>query len=468
MDGKRIHQWLLIALLAGLALGVTACAPKADVAPEPQLAATAGSAERADAGPVGAIEEPAVVGGEAEMPAAPAAEDFAAVPEARVDSEDAPAEGAVPMPPAGTNPAVIPPDQQFRGPLQAGVIDDNAHFGEYLQYRIDYHKFLDYPVQEVDISERHTIRVTTPDGLPVLGAEVLVYDGQQLVTALRTPATGQVYFFPLAFGRAPASFDVVVQKGQASQRFTLTRESRDAAWPVTLTASPARPPVKLDVLFLVDATGSMGDEIDQLKDNILSISAQIEALPSRPDVRFGLVHYRDRGDEYVVRSADFTGNVQAFQRDLRQVYAAGGGDDPESLNEALHVAISQMSWRVDDTVSLVFLVADAPPHLDYPQDYRYADEMMIAAEFGIKIFPIGSRLDGANAYQQQAEYIFRQLAHATGGKFIFLTYEDTPQSSGEPGTEYSIPGDRYTVEDLDALVVRLVTEELDALSTRQQ
>ncbi len=236
---------------------------------------------------------------------------------------------------------------------------------------------------------------------------------------------------------------------------------------MTLNTRPAQAPVQLDVLFLLDATGSMSDEIDQLKDNILSISAQIEALPGRPDVRFGLVHYRDRGDNYVTRTTDFTGNVRAFQRELSAVEADGGGDDPESMNEALHQAVNNVDWRVEDTVSLVFLVADAPPHLDYSQDYDYADEMKAAAELGIKVFPIGSRLDGGNAYQQQAEYILRQIGQFTGGHFIFLTYEDTPRSDGAPGTEYSVPEEQYTVEDLDALVVRLVQDELEALTGQQ-
>jgi len=374
-------------------------------------------------------------------------------------------EEALPM---ATQAEMVPPDSQF-APLQAGEIDDNEDFSEYLQYRLDFEHFLGYPISPVDITERHIIQVTNQDGLPVLGAVVYIYAGQDFVVGLRTTATGRAYFFPRAYSNTAGvdRFDVSVEKGRASQGFTITRQNPDAVWPVTLDASSSTQQVKLDVLFLLDATGSMGDEIDQLKENVLSISAQIEALPSSPDVRFGLVHYRDRGDAYVVRSTDFTGNINSFQRELRDVRAEGGGDSPESMNEALHVAVEEMNWRVDDTVSLAFLVADAPPHLDYTQDYDYGVEMMSAAELGIKIFPIGSRLDGEDYYQKQAEYILRQIAQFTGGNFIFLTYEDTPQSSGEPGTEYSVPEESYSVEDLDALVVRLVQEELAALTGGQ-
>jgi hypothetical protein len=290
----------------------------------------------------------------------------------------------------------------------------------------------------------------------------MIYDGQNLVTTLRTPATGIVRFFPLAYDRfsSSQSYQVIVQKDQASAELTLTRGNNDSFWDVTLDVPPTQAPVNLDVLFLLDATGSMGDEIAQLVDNILSISAQIEALPSNPNVRYGLVHYRDRGDEYVTRIADFTPDVQRFQASLNEVRAAGGGDEPESLNEALHSAIWDVDWRVEDTVSLIFLVSDAPPHLDYAQDYDYAQEMQNAAQLGIKVHPIAS-----SDLNSQGEYIFRQIAQYTGGHFIFLTYEETPQSSGEPGRDdLSVPEGTYSVEDLDALVVRLVQEELAALS----
>jgi hypothetical protein len=145
------------------------------------------------------------------------------------------------------------------------------------------------------------------------------------------------------------------------------------------------------------------------------------------------------------------------------VQAAGGGDEPESLNEALYRAIHEVHWRQDNTASLIFLVSDAPPHLDYFQDYDYAQDMQTAVEMGIKIHPIAS-----SGLSDQGEYIFRQLAQYTGGHFIFLTYEDTPQSSGEPGTEHHVQEGSYSVEDLDKLVVRLIQEELTALSSQEQ
>src|SRR5207249_1532731 len=149
-------------------------------------------------------------------------------------------------------------------------------------------------------------------------------------------------------------------------------------------------PVKLDVLFLLDSTGSMGDEIGKLQSNILSVSGQIGSLPMHPDVRYGMVTYRDRGDAYITQVYQFTPDVSKFQAGLSAVTAGGGGDTPESLNAGLHDAIRAVEWRDDTTIKIVFLVADAPPHLDYPDDYDYAQEMVEATRHGIKIFALAA------------------------------------------------------------------------------
>lgn len=205
--------------------------------------------------------------------------------------------------------------------------------------------------------------------------------------------------------------------------------------------------VPLDVLFLLDSTGSMADEIDQVKNTLLSVSERIHSLPSEPDLRFGMVTYRDRGDDYITRTFDFDSDVRQFLHTIRGVHADGGGDYPESVNEALHEAVQGPSWRSGDAIRLVFMIADAPPHLDYPQDKDYAVEMMEAHRRGIKIFTIAS-----SGLDDQGEYVFRQISQHTMGRFIFILYGSdvlTPHHVGE-----------YTIQQLDDLVVRLVEEEL--------
>ena len=336
--------------------------------------------------------------------------------------------------------------------ISAGEVDDNEQWEEYLRYRLE---FQGPRVHNVDVSERYAIAVADAGGGPVPNAVVRVSTGETLLFQGRTYANGQTLFFPRAYQAAEGveEFRLYVERNGVSQSLDVAR-GEQSDWVVTLDTTVSYDDgVPLDILFLLDSTGSMADEINQIKETLLSISSRIADLPSQPDLRFGMVSYRDRGDEYVTRVYEFDRDVSRFLEAVRGVHADGGDDEPESLNEALHVAVQMPEWRLDDAVRLVFLVADAPPHLDYPQDYDYAVEMADAKRRGIKIFSVAT--SGLNA---QGEYIFRQIAQHTMGRFIFLLYHG---EGGTPSTPHDVAG--YTVERLDDLVVRLVEEELAAL-----
>ena len=167
------------------------------------------------------------------------------------------------------------------------------------------------------------------------------------------------------------------------------------------------------------------------------------------DNRFvAMTVYRDQGDAYVSRTFEFTPDVDAFEEALAEVRADGGGDYPEDLNEALSRAVHAPEWRVEETVSLIFLVADAPPHLDYGQQNHYAFEMLAAAERGIKIYPIAS-----SGLDDQGEYIFRQIAQYTQGRFIFLTYAGA--TNGGPVGSPALPASRRASSDVSRPILRI-------------
>jgi hypothetical protein len=359
------------------------------------------------------------------------------------DAASAPVEAPMPAPTAVPN--------QGQSPLRAGEVDDNANWDDYLLYRLNYSG---PPVHDREVDERYVVVVNDQQGRPLLDAGVTFYAGDEPVFSGRTYATGQVLFFPQALGVSSqvTSFRVVVDKENVQQEVTLIRgETHQLTINLAHAGRASGEPVNLDVLFLIDSTGSMADEIDKLQESIQEIAARIDRLPSQPQVRFGMTIYRDRGDLFVSRTFDFTPNVDDFSQALAEVEAEGGGDYPESLNEAFHRAIHGPEWRARNSAQLIFLVADAPPHLDYAQDYDYADDMVKAAELGIKVFPIAS-----SGLDDQGEYIFRQIALFTQGRFIFLTYGP----GGEPGDSTTHHVDDYTVQKLDDLVVRLVEEEL--------
>ncbi|MBN1264948.1 MAG: VWA domain-containing protein [Anaerolineales bacterium] len=342
--------------------------------------------------------------------------------------------------------------------LRAGSVDDNEKWDDYLLYRLQFADW-GYAAHDVPVTDRVIFHVVTTGGSPVLAAGITIKDANgHTLTSMRTHSNGEALFFPAAFlSENDQSYTVQVEKDGAETGRQVDRSSRTETF--TLDSSAAGNPVRLDIQFLIDVTGSMSDEILQLKDNMIEISEAISRLPSNPEARFAMTIYRDRGDEFVSRSFDFTPDVAFFTSELEKVSADGGGDYPESLNEGFHNALILPEWRVENTVSLLFVIADAPPHLDYPQDYDYAEDIFEANVRGIKVFPIAS-----SGLDDQGEYILRQMAQISGGKFLFLTYG----ADGAPGDETTHHVDDYSVLSLDQLVVQIVTEELAAMEGQQQ
>jgi Mg-chelatase subunit ChlD len=131
---------------------------------------------------------------------------------------------------------------------------------------------------------------------------------------------------------------------------------------------------RIEVCFVLDTTGSMTSLIQGAKEKIWSIANEMTSARPTPDIRMGLIGYRDRGDEYVTRAFDLTNDIDAIYGHLQEFRAAGGGDMPESVNEALDEAVHKMSWSEDRKVlKIIFLVGDAPPHMDYHGAPQYPE-----------------------------------------------------------------------------------------------
>ena len=143
-----------------------------------------------------------------------------------------------------------------------------------------------------------------------------------------------------------------------------------AAFAASAAGGAERP--RVEVAFVLDSTGSMSGLIEGAKLKIWAIANSIIAQKPTPEVRIGLISYRDRADQFVTRRFDLTDDIDAVFRDLQSFAADGGGDDPESVNQALHEAVTDMSWTGDRNVlKIIFLVGDYPPHMDYRDDVKY-------------------------------------------------------------------------------------------------
>lgn len=346
-------------------------------------------------------------------------------------------------------------DSSLQNSLNAGEIDDNAEWDVYLEYRDN---FLSGPantflIDDVDVTNRQIIEVLDTSGNPILGAVVTVMNNDgRIAHQSCTYATGLTQFFPnlqVLVGDSNR-FQVIVTKADARVEAELNLVAGNNWLTVELDVEQSSP--RLDLLFLFDSTGSMDDEIAQLRNNILYISQEISEMSDDVDVRYALVTYKD--GHYPTELWDFTYDVSEFQFNLAQLYTAGG--DGETLNDGLDRALHALQWRGDDTMKLIFLIGDEPPGI-YENHPSYAISMLRANTYGIKIHPIAS-----SGLDIQGEYIFRQIAQASMGHFIFLTYADG--QSGIAGTERDDleagASGEYTVEHLHEIVLNLILEEI--------
>lgn len=203
-----------------------------------------------------------------------------------------------------------------------------------------------------------------------------------------------------------------------------------AAKPAAVAAKPAlvaaAAHAKVEVVFVLDTTGSMGGLIQGAKENIWSIASSMAQAKPTPELHMGLVAFRDRGDDYVTRVVDLSTDLDSMYAKLMDFQAAGGGDAPESVNQALYDAVHRVSWSQDpDSYKVIFLVGDAPPHMDYPDDVKYPETLKAAAARGIVVNTIQAGGDPTTRQEwqriaalNQGEYF--QVAQ-TGGALAVTT-----------------------------------------------
>ena len=170
-------------------------------------------------------------------------------------------------------------------------------------------------------------------------------------------------------------------------------------------------PIDAEVVFVLDTTGSMAGLIEGAKQKIWSIAGGIIERTGG-EVRIGLVPYRDRGDAYVTRVFPLTNNLDQVYSDLQGFRADGGGDAPESVNQALHEAVSEIAWSDSPRVMrTIFLVGDCPPHMDYPDDVKYPESCALATNKNIVVSTVQCGGEPATTP------IWKEIAERTGGGF---------------------------------------------------
>lgn len=340
-------------------------------------------------------------------------------------------------------------------PLQAAAHNDNEEYPYFLDY-LDRFGTLNGVYHHV-FKERLIVKITDGQERPLFNVPFqIVDDKDSLLWQSVTYSNGENVVFPhVVFPRfvsrklyvkAPAS-------GKSGREPINLDYQKITSVQIPGFISPDS--LSLDLMFILDTTGSMGDEIQQLKDNLYSIYTRIRNYFPNLPMRFGLTLYRDKGDQYIVQPFDFNRDINEFQMQLDAVQSGGGGDTAEDVQAALETVVRKTAWN-SNAVKVAFLVGDAQPHIDYGEPLTYIQTALEANRKGIKLFTIG-----ASGLGPEGEYAFRQLSALTYGEFLFLTYGEKGESDGTgTGKVSHHTGDNYESHNMDDLVVGIVKREI--------
>ena len=217
-------------------------------------------------------------------------------------------------------------------------------------------------------------------------------------------------------------------------------------------ATPQLAPATADIAFIVDATGSMFDEIAFLKADLLDILGKVKNLQTTVSLRTAALFYRDQyGDEYVTRHSDFTGIAEQTSAFVKKQEAAGGGDFPEAVHVALSTALQSLSWEENSRNRIAFLILDAPAHHQTDVISSMQASIRLFASNGIRLIPVV-----ASGADKNTEFMCRFFAVTTGGTYVFLTND-----SGVGGDHIAASVGKCEVELLNALMVRLINEYIE-------
>jgi len=205
-------------------------------------------------------------------------------------------------------------------------------------------------------------------------------------------------------------------------------------------------PETVDVAVMVDATGSMSDEIDFLKIELENVLRNTFTEYPDLDLHAGSVFYRDKTDEYVVRHLDFQTDLVKVLNFIKLQRAAAGGDVPEAVDVALQSALDSLHWSDNARSRILFIVTDAPPHDESKE--KIFQLIQRAAAKGIRIVPV--ICTGAD---RSTEFIMRSMALATNGTYVLLTDDD-----GSSSLHTKVTTSFFNVEFLNSLLERIIRQ----------
>jgi hypothetical protein len=336
------------------------------------------------------------------------------------------------------------------GTLTAGEVNDFAKWHLWNSYLDSI--FAPYLRQwNFSPTQRYTAQLTNAAGMPVVNAAVsLQNDLGETIWQTKTDNTGKAelwsnYFLSDKRDERQGLKLVFQYDGKTTETPAIEFNQGINSAKIDADCSTSK---SVDLFFMVDATGSMSDEIAYLQAELNDIIKKVHSNQKDLDLRIGSLVYRDVGDAYLTRKSSLNSNVKKTLDFLEKQYADGGGDYPEAVDEALVEAIQNEDWNENALARIAFLVLDAPSHTSPDVLAKLQTQIRLAAQKGIRIVPIA-----CSDIKKDGEYLMRVIALATNGTYLFLT-----DDSGVGNAHIKPSTDKYEVEKLNDAIVRIIQQ----------
>ena len=292
----------------------------------------------------------------------------------------------------------------------------------------------------------HRIAVAiTAKNKPVANATVTLFRNDTPIWTAKTDNLGRAELWVGAFQKEKELNTALLSLKVNEQWVSTATISETQVNRIALDETLPSPTNLVQIAFMVDATGSMGDELEFLKMDLKKVINEVQKTNTQLKISTATVFYRDEGDEYVVKHSPFTEDINQTTEFISQQRADGGGDFPEAVDKAL-VQLNQLQWQPEARTRIAFLVLDAPPHNKPAVISSIQYSVKTAAASGIKLIPVV-----ASGIDKTTEFLMRFIAMYTNGTYVFITDHS---GIGNKHLEPSVG--EYQVEKLSDLMVRLI------------
>ena len=340
------------------------------------------------------------------------------------------------------------------GVLTAGEWNDLDHWGfwsglmtsDTFQGISDYWRFY--------TPRRVAVRVADASGARLPGVKIVLEQEQTAIWSTVTDNMGEASLWVDPFhGQAGTdnlaiTIDGVRQEGAPKVTSWNVQQEEPEVNFYVINRAPGTEK-RADIAFIVDATGSMGDEIAFLRKDLMDILDRVKNGQGEIALRTGAVFYRDEGDDYLTKHSDFTQDYRETIKYISMQEAGGGGDLPEAVHTALEAGLQNLSWNTSARARIAFLILDAPAHQDHQGVVESLQKSVEAyAAMGIKLIPVF-----CSSPSKECEFMCRFFAICTGGTYVFLT-----DDSGVGGDHIEASVGQFQVEPLNDLLVRLIAK----------